>query len=261
MIKRILIDEIKLNRGLDSDENLKELAKSLRGGQQVPILVLSDYTLVDGLRRVMALNTMGATEVDAVIATTFEEAAEALYQAHQGILTDRVRRLFEIDRDIKPLILERATRLRRKRMVGVPRFEWQPSDQPQSRMLMERALGKGYDKIVQTYRAAEVYQPDGWRAVLRDLENGDISSWAAYNKLRGKEPLNGNIRSARDQKQLVDGVARQLEAVVLALEKLAWPIVMPAEDRQRACEQLRYSRGRLSRILHLLEEAEKPNDE
>ena len=259
MIKRILIEEIKLNRGLDSDENLKELAKSLRSGQQVPILVLADYTLVDGLRRVMALNTIGATEVDAVIAEDFEEAAECLFQAHGGVLPDRVRRVFEIDRDLKGLILDRATRLRRKRMTGVSRSEWKPSDQPPSRNLMERALGKGYDKIVQTYRTAHIHTPAGWSAVIRAMEDGEIPVGAAYEKLRGKAPLNGNIRTAKDQKQLVDGVTRQLEAMILALEKLAWPIVIPLEDRQSATGKLRNSRSRLSRIIHLLEEA--VNDE
>lgn len=121
---------------------------------------------------------------------------------------------------------------------------------------MEYAIGKGYDKIVQTYRLAETYQPTGWRALLRKVEDGSLYVGTAYDKLRGKEPLQGNIRSAKDQQHLVTGAARQFEAVVLALEKLAWPIAIPTEGRISAAQQLRYSRGRLSRIIHLLEEAE-----
>ena len=257
MSERILIDEIKLTRGLDPDENLKELARDLKAhGQRVPILVLSDLSLVDGLRRVMALHTAGVTEVDAIVASTYEEAIEALHLAHSGNPPDRVRRAWEIERDLNPLIQERKAKLIRQRQVGIPRNERQPSTQPLARTLMEHAIGKGYDKIVQTYRLAFALKPTGWREVIRALEAGEITIGKAYDTIRGKTPLRGNIRTVKEQKQIVDGAARQLTALMMSLEKLAWPIVIPIKDRQPALDELRKNRGKLARIIHLLEEAE-----
>jgi len=258
--ERILINEIKLTRGLDPDENLKELARDLKAnGQKVPILVLPDLSLVDGLRRVMALHAAGVTEVDAIVASTFEEAIEALHLAHSGLPPDRVRRSWEIARDLNPLIQERKIRFIRERQKGVRRTERQPSTQPLARTLLEYAIGKGYDKIVQTYQLAFAHKPTGWRETIRALEARELTVGGAYDKIRGKTPLRGNIRTVKEQKQIVDGAARQLTALLMSLEKLAWPIVIPIKDRQLAIEELRKNRGKLARIIHLLEEAE-PND-
>lgn len=258
MIKRVLIEQIRLTRGLEHEQNLKELTRDLKAnGQQVPIVVMSDFTLVDGLRRVMALNTLGIKEIDAFIASNFEEVIEGLYLNHSGQFPDRLHRLWEIEQILSPLVYERRSRLASERQLGVSKTERRPSGAPLARTLVERVFGNGYDKVIQTYRLAHATKPPGWRTVLRDLETGEITVGNAYDQIRGKRPLMGNIRTVKDQEQLVNGAARQFEAVVLALEKLAWPIVIPVENRQVAIEQLRRNRGKLSRIIRLLEEAEE----
>jgi hypothetical protein len=257
--EQILIDKIQFARGLDSGENLKELVRDLKAsGQKVPILVLSDFTLVDGLRRVMALNTLGAKEVDAIVASTFDECIEALYLAHSGQSpVQRPRRSWELYTQLKPLIDERRTRLTRERQVGIPRKDRPPSTHPLSRTLLDYAIGKGWDKIVQVYRIAEEAEPTSWRrAVVRDLEDGKITVGTAYRRILGRYPLTGNIHTVKDQSRLVSNAARQLTGLMLTLDKLAWPIVIPSEDRQPAIAELKKNRGKLARIIHLLEEAE-----
>lgn len=257
MSERILIDEIKLTRGLDPGENLKELAQDLKtNGQKVPVLVLSDFTLVDGLRRVMALHSLGIKEVDAIVAFTFEEAVKALRLAHLGKAPDRIRRSWEMYEDLIPLIMERKRLNINKRQAGIRRVDRKPSTMPLARTLMESAIGKGYDKVVQIYRLAHSYTPPGWREILRDLEDGKIFVGTALKRIHGRTPLEGNVRTVKDQKQLVDGAARQLTGLMLSLEKLAWPIVIPTKDRQPALDELKRNRSKLSKIIHLLEEAE-----
>ena len=258
MSERILIESIKTLRTLDPDDKVQPLAIDIRdSGQKVPVLLDEDYTLIDGLRRLEAVKMLGHETIEVVRATTLEEATDVLKLAHAGKPVDRVRRVWEIRKQLQRLLSERGSR-QRQRQTGLPRGARVISKEEKWRWLFIDAMGglKSADRIRTLYGMAEKNDALAQELVTR-MENGEISPHAAYARYTRRTPLNGNIHSAKEQLAALENATRGLSGIMKALDKLGWPIMVSPEDRAPIIKELLVYRRQFYKLIHLLEEAEK----
>lgn len=241
-------------------EEYAALAASLdSGGQQVPIVILHNGTLIDGRRRLDWLISKKETKVDAYVVTTFEDACEALAANHQ-VPVDRIRRVWEIHQVIEPLILERTRRIKRRPRPRGRIYNDGDVPVPGLRDLLRKALG-GYvnvDKILTLYKAAE--EGVAKAVDLVDLmERDELTIHQAYAQFLARRTevsihFVRDVVKAGDQKKLLENSLQRLEAISMGMRKLG-PIKMSKEDRQLALKELRAVRSSLYSTIRLLEEA------
>lgn len=252
MTERVLIESIKTDRQLSPDDNLDELATNLRDkGQRVPVLLLDGNILVDGLRRLTALQKLGHTTVQAVVATTLEEAVEVLAKTTKTTKMS-YRRTWEIRFLLNDLMVERAVRNRGAR-VGLKRGQPMPGGPSEKvRYLWQRAFNEAHldNKIWPTYRS-------GREDLIEGIESGRIAPSKALTILRDKRPLRGDVHDRSGQARILKGATRTLSGTVKALEKLGWPLVIDPVEMAPTLAELKKYRSMLFRVVRLLEEAVK----
>lgn len=253
MVKKILIADIKIDRELKPGDDLSDLVWPANLDEMVPVII-QDYVLIDGLRRIKALEKAGVTEVIAVEPTTLEEAAAALAAAHPVPLDDW-ERVWQLRQYLHPLIQQRVRQQRIAGGTGKKRHDrWDPTvKMVGARELTHRALGgtkaAQFEKVERVFTEAD-------EKLLEKVRSGKLTPAGAYNLMvRNRRKLIGTVQDPTQQGQVLTAGLRQLTTALLVIQKIGEPVTIPVDELATVTKELRKQRGTLSAIIHQLEEA------
>jgi len=257
----ISIDSIKTNRELDPDDSIMDLAIDIQKlGLLVPILVDEDHVLIDGLRRLRALQLLSWGIAPARVAETYEEAMVNLKLAHQGRDPVGTKRTYEIEVALADLLLARTTRLR-ARYAAVPRTERGSVPRlPRSRELFVDAMNdRNAAKYGQIYRAAESGSKAA-KELTKLMEAGELNVSGAIGRLESREKGHGTgeVVNLAEQRILLQSASRNLSALVKGLKKLGSPIRLPKSELRELAQELKANRTILvGQIRHIDKESRR----
>lgn len=258
MAKRVAIDEIIMDRVLISGDDLTELTKSIQEhGLEVPILVTQDYHLIDGLRRIEALRSLGETEVDTVPTYMYPRACEVIKQAREhGVAAAPLtpQRIWEIYTTLQPLLnITRSYNQRGKpprsrvgkisggrvlfsESIGIPDGQVQ-------------ALVNVYNKLNHpelSERAAEA---------LDKINRGETTFYGAVEYIRKGERFSGDISGVAQQQEIIESAITSLDGTLRALSRLGkLHKKFPKEEAEQRLTELAGTRYKLTKFIRLLTE-------
>lgn len=237
------IDSITISRELHTNDDISPLIDDIRRfpGLKFPVVIDKESRLLlDGLRRVRAMEALGYKEVTALALDMFEEVCEmqAKVQAHgvaQRPLTPL--RIYQFYTDTETLRRERTTRARRR--------DWKDRKAgPDQRDYMMQALAPTREAemvaSISLYKkfTAEIEDPvlQGFYADVRHkLEAGEMTIFQARIRVVDPDPtkLVGEIVNANDQRQMLTTAINQFSGTNLGLRELGelHPDINPIELR------------------------------
>jgi hypothetical protein len=252
----ISIDSIKTNRELDPKDSILDLANDIQElGLKVPILIDPDHILVDGLRRLKALQLFGRVSVLTTVAETYEEAMVNLKLANQGRGPVGPKRTWEIEVALANLLMERTARLR-ARYARVPMDKRGTVEKlPRSRELFTDAMNDlNASKYGQIYRAAEAGSESA-EELIKLMESGKINVSGAIGRLDAREKGHGtgDVVHMSEQRVLLQSAVRSLSALVKGLQKLGSPIRLPRSELRALADELKINRRQLVGMIRHIE--------
>lgn len=256
MERTIPIDSIVVNRTLEPGDDVTELAEHIRdSGLIIPILVNQNYELIDGLRRLEALRSLGFTVAHIVPVTMFGPTAIWLQRAREhGVLARPVspRRLWYLYEMCRPLI--QVSRSHEAR--GKPKGK---GAHVNGREKFLEALGMRSESylqaVYQTYRTAQEQSARGEvaRQAVALIEQGRLSPYGAveWAKRRYNE---GNITDAAGQVDLLENTTQMLSGITFGLKRLG-PLHSDVQKEQvdKFIAQFRAFRKTLHQLTNTLE--------
>ena len=251
-MNQLRVDEIKTDRDVDTVEPIPGLTPTYK----MPIVVLEDGTLIDGLRRLAAAKAAGLEYVPVAVVSDFAKAAEVLAKAHEGRPCSP-RRAWEIMSALEPMAKAWAyerraynARLMRegKRGKGAHRGVG-------TRTLLRKSAGLTYDQLSESirfiYRKAEQGDPRAMELVAR-IDRGDMTPGLARETYNGTIRLSGDIRERAEQKTLLETGPQRLASVMQSLVRLGSPVQLKPEEIAKAIESLHSSRTQLTMLINRL---------
>lgn len=256
MERTVPIDSISVNRTLDPGDDITELAEDIRdSGLQVPVLVNQNYELIDGLRRLEALRSLGFDAVHVVPVTMFLPAATWIQRAREhGVLARPLtpRRIWQLYSACLPLI----SVSRSHEMRGKPHGRG-ASVNGRTRFLEAVGLTSEshFQAVIQTYRTAQEQTVRGElaRQAVDLIERGSLTAYGAIDYV--KRNLNeGIITTAEDQLVLLQNAVHTLSGIAFSLKRMG-PLHATVTSAQLApiTKDLRNFRRTLHRLIHSLE--------
>lgn len=256
MERTVPIDSIVVNRTLEPGDDVTELAEHIRdSGLQIPLLVSQNYELIDGLRRLEALRSLGHTAIHVTPVTMFLPAATWIQRAREhGVLAKPLtpRRIWHLYSACLPLIqMSRSHEMRGKRFgKGV-------SINGRGRFLEATGVrSESYlQAILQTFRLAEEKSTRGElaRQAIVLMEQGSISAYGAVDYVK-KRQEQGAITGAKDQLALLENTVHAFSGINFSLRRLG-PLD-PGISKQQldpVIRELRNFRRELHQLIHNLE--------
>lgn len=261
MAKLIPIDQVVTDRKLRDDDDVSELARYINDqGQKVPILMDHDGNLIDGLRRVEALRSLGRTTVLATQTSMYPVVCALLTQAREhgvGAVPLTPRRIWEIYSAARPLL--QVTRS----AYGAGKAKGQRYDkQIGGRRMLGRALGfnsvSGLQAITHAYRALGDPSPERAKRAeeaVRLLEEKKISYYQAVELINRPQGLKGPLRSLSEQRSALQTATATYRGLIRGLESLG-PIHkgMPEEELRGYLGELLALRAQMHKFMRLLQE-------
>ena len=262
--KLIPISSIHADRTLSPGDDISGLAKSIEDdGLQFPVLLTEDNRLIDGLRRIEAIQSLGYTSVPAIPVMLFLPAASHLKRTREhGVEAKPLtpRRIWELYKATRPLMnMSRAQRMRdgyfgKSLYIGGRK---------------EFIDAVGIDKesylqaVTQLYRAAEEQhspQSDLARELVAQVDDGTLTVYMAMNRMVN-ERRRGDIVGATQQLSALQTAAQTLAGVGHGLTKLGPldPGLKP-QHIDSVLTDLRLFRRQLIQLIHNLEKESKRHE-
>lgn len=261
MAKYIPIDEITIDRTLVPGDDVTVLAQALNDqGQKIPILIDHENRLIDGLRRIEALRSLGITTVLAASTSMYPVACAILQQAREhGVAAAPLtpRRVWQINTALQPLmrITRAANMTGRKR--GSP-----PQTPTGGRKALAAALGFNSGSPLQaigfTYRSLN--DPDPAKAAraqeaVRLMEAGTITYYRAADMINKEPGLTGGIKNLTEQRAALQTSVASLRGLIKGLYELgSINKKMAREELLGYLGEFIALRGDLYRFIRLLQE-------
>ena len=258
MAKRVAIDKIVIDRALEPGDDLTELVNSIKeSGQEVPILVTQDYELIDGLRRLEALRSLGETEINTVPTYMYARACEVIKEARQhGVAAAPLtpQRIWEMDTTLQPLLnITRAhlsqglaPRSRPRAAVGGRRLFSEALGIPDGQIQALITVYHKRDDPELTERATEA---------LNRLSRGETTFYGALDYVRKAERFRGDIFGVAQQREALESAITSLNATLRALKRLGrLSNKFPKEEAEQRLSELSSTRYKLTKFIRLLTE-------
>jgi ParB-like nuclease domain len=226
------LDKIVIDRELQTDEGLEELAASINTTQlRVPILVDANFNLIDGLRRYKAHQILGRDMIEAYVSWTYEESIQWLTTAHEDAVLARPltpRRIYEIFAVLVPQVKARSVRIKES-WRGIPKKDRKkPGPYYNSRIELAKALKLNSESIIQEvqqlYRMENEDSPRGVKAreIIARVDAGEFKTiypaWLLFSKWRKEQAL--RVKGESEQRQILSATATNLRAIVNGLRPI-----------------------------------------
>jgi hypothetical protein len=259
MAKRVAIDSITTDRVLVPGDDLTELIASIKEvGVEIPPLVSQDYELIDGLRRIEALRSLGETEVVVVPTFLYPRACEQIKQAHEhGVasLPLTPQRIWEIYTSMQPLLT--VTKAHNQR--NAPKKQGvRPT--AGGRALLSRALRFRSDgelqALVYVFRAlADPAREKRAGEAIALLSEGQITYYGASEYVRKTTGFTGDIIALNQQQEALESAIASINGTVGALGRLG-PLnrKFTKGEAETRLSELLLVRNKLSHVIKLLTE-------
>jgi ParB-like nuclease family protein len=253
------LSSIRTNRALDPDDDVGKLAEHINdSGLQVPILVTSDYTLIDGLRRLKAVASLGHTTVEVVAVNMYEQAMAWIKRAREHGVEARPlapRRIAELYAACRPLMnMSRSLKMR-----GV---QFGTGVQVLGRKSFLEAAGIDSEAYLQAttqiYRIAEQDTEKGrWaRQVLPKVEAGTMTVYMALDYIRRRADK-GNVVKLEEQRLIVMNTRATLTGLLYSLRQLGPLDPELNRDGEGLIDDLRKMRRVLHQLINQLTKEQK----
>lgn len=256
MERTVPIDSITVYRTLEPGDDITELAEHIRdSGLVVPLLVNQNYELIDGLRRLEALRSLGFTVAHVVPVTMFGPAATLITRAREhGVLARPLspRRLWRLYTMCQPLISMSKSHERRGRPKG-------KGAHVNGRQNFIESLGMNSESylqaVIQTYRMTLEDSTRGElaRQAVALIESGRLTVYGAIEWIK-RRYNEGNIIEASEQVTLLQNTAHALNGIGFGFKRLA-PLHkdVPPEQLESILKDFRSFRRVLHQLIHNLE--------
>lgn len=257
MAQNVSIGTISTRRTLEPEDDISDLAEHIRdSGLQIPVLVNQNYELIDGLRRIEAVRSLGNTTIDVVPVTLFGPAVTWLERARvHGVHARPLspRRIWEMYRAVVPLIsLSRSQQMRGSshgrgvHVDGRERFRKATGIESESY----------FQAVTQLYRMAreDDVRGDIAREAVELVERGQLSIYMSLDYVRRRVTAPGNIIKADQQLPMFDNIVSTLAGISYSLSQLG-PIdqSIPREKLTDIATELRSFRRTLFQLINQLE--------
>jgi hypothetical protein len=259
--KQIPIDQVITDRKLRDDDDISELARAINDqGQKIPILLDHESNLIDGLRRMEALRSLGHTTILATQTSMYPVVCALLKQAREhgvGAIPLTPRRIWEIYAAGRPLqIITRSA-------YGAGKSRGQRLDkQVGGRRQLAQALGfnsvSKLQAITHVFRALNDPSPERAKRAERAvqlLEAGEISHYQAVDLINKPTGLSGPLRTLNEQRSALQASIATYRGLIKGLESLG-PIhsKMPEEELHGYLGELLTLRAQMHKFTRLLQE-------
>lgn len=251
-MKQLRVDEIKTDRDVDTVEPIPGLTPTYK----MPIVVLEDGTLIDGLRRLAAAKAAGLEYVPVIVVSDFAKATEVLIKAHDG-RPCAPRRAWEIMSALEPMAKSWAyeQRAHNARLMRQGKRGKGAHREVGTRTLLRKSAGLSYDQLGENirfiFRKAEQGDPRAIELVTR-IDHGTMTPGLAVSTYTGAVRLAGDIRERPEQKTLLETGPQRLASVMQSLTRLGSPVKLAPEDIAKAIESLHTSRTQLTMLINRL---------
>jgi hypothetical protein len=250
-----------VTRDLERDDDLTNLAKDIQAyGLAVPVLVDQNMNLIDGLRRLRAVESLGQDSVDVVVTSMYPVACEMLKRAREhGIEAAPLgpRRIWQIYTDMQPIFKVTKSTALRGRQKG-QRLKHEIGGRP----LLAKALDLPSEAVLQAityvYRLAQTdtgAKGTKAREAVRLLESGEVTAYGAADYIKRTEGLKGSITNLNEQRVTLRDSVSSLRGLVTGLERLG-PLNkgLRPEEKEQIMRDFAKLRGRLYRFVKQLQE-------
>jgi ParB-like nuclease domain len=256
------IEMIIVDRELEPGDDVSTLAEDIaQSGLQVPILLDGDYVLIDGLRRLEAVRTLGQTEVEVVATSMFPVACEYLTRAREhgvGAKQLTTRRTWQIYQRMRVILQITKSHL----ITGRPKGATAKSSAG-GRPMLAKALGYRSEAplqaITHVYRYAEEKvasrRSERAREAVALLEEGSLSVYGAVDYIDRVDGLQGDITKYQEQKDAIEAAINALRGLMFGLFRLG-PLdpKFPVEEAQKLSKDLVNLRGQFYRFVRTFNE-------
>jgi hypothetical protein len=220
--QELLITDIRINRQLDPDDDLTALAAHIsEHGVMIPILVDHEYRLIDGLRRIRAIESLGQTTIDVVAVALHPPAMAWIGRARQHGVEARPltpRRIWQLYQATRPLIDATRAQVTRGTQHGRGvRFAGREGFLKATGIDSESYL----QAVTQIFRTSEEDSRKGQaaREVIDLVDSGGMSPYMALEHVRQRMSI-GDIVDAPDQERVLTTVTSTLNGIEYGLSKL-----------------------------------------
>lgn len=256
MPQTVPISSIITKRTLESDDDVSDLAQHIQdSGLQIPVLVNQNYELIDGLRRMEAVRSLGNTTIDVTPVTLYGPTVTWLKKAREhGVLARPLspRRMWEIYRACKPLIAVSRSQQMRGRSHG-------RGVHVDGRERFLDAMGieseSYFQAVTQLYRTAREDDLRGEvaREAVELVERGQMSVYMSLDYIRRRSTI-GTITKADQQVPMFENIMSTLAGIHYSLGQLG-PLdpAIPKETLADITGELRKFRRRLFQLINQLD--------
>lgn len=261
MGQRVNLIKIKTDRDLDPGDDISVLTKHINdSGLQVPILVDHNLNLIDGLRRLEAVRSLGHTTIEVNVTSMYPQACMWLKQAREHGTEARPlvpQRIWEIYRQLAPLMNITRSHAQRGRKKGQP-----PKIGLGGRPALVDALGLPSESplqaITQVYRAAEedpTERGDRAREAVVRVNDGSMTIYSAVDHMRMTKGLYGEVVSVHAQRVAFKSLVANLNGLGHGMDQLGQlNPSLTTREIEDWLRSLKTSRRRLATFIHLVEE-------
>jgi hypothetical protein len=236
---------------LEPGDDISELAEHIHeSGLQIPLLVNQNYELIDGLRRLEALRSLGFTEVHVTPVTMFLPAATWIQQAREhGVLAKPLtpRRIWQLYSACLPLIsVSRSHEMRGKKYGQGAHINGR------ERFLKAAGLTSesNFQAVIQVYKMTTEQSVRGElaRRAVEQLELGNFTVYQAVDYVK-RNLDKGVITSATDQLNLLQNTVHMLSGISFGLKRLG--LINGEVQRDQLAPIIKELRS-FRRVLHQL---------
>lgn len=222
MSQKVAVSSIWTERVLDKDDDIVPLAQHIaREGLQVPILTNSGLNLIDGLRRLEAVRTLGWEYVEVTATAIYTAACHNINLARvEGTLAKEPTpsRIWELYRDLQELVPHTRALAQR----GNPRGRYDGGLRPALRQALGMTSDSFLQAVTQVFRMAEENpgrRGDIARASVEKIKAGQMTVYMGAESIRMPRGTWDTKVSASQQRQSMDGLVATLIALGHTLDQ------------------------------------------